>query len=871
MGQRHKRNTKANKRNKALSPSQRNLGGWEGGIWSGGGYDEAAALASFYETRTIPRTDTGLAAAYAISVWAYRATSVRASMVGSIPWHIKNVQTGEVVDKSTDVTHRHPLGKAIAGVKRIQDFGLFELWEYSLCIWGESYFEKLRTEARPAMPIQFPAGFYWLNPIDVMPFAPYGEIQYIQYIGQDTGRVIKLDRDEFVLSRYFNPLDLLTGISPLEVALTDVNVEANAKAFAKTFFRNNARPGLIFYPKTDGDVFNATQIEQMRRLINEQWRGINNAGMPQILNAPVDVKTLDSQSLDDQSDSTEKISRDILAAFGVPRSLAGDTDSAQYKANDDVMQWFIQTTIKPECMRIQDTVNIHMLPFLDETSAFIFEFDFSGYDVVTEADKAKQDLNEQRFSTTAMTLYEYQKQSGIDTPDERFKDLWRVEGYNGFVPTDQLPSLWKYGILGGVGTVFGSQVAAAGIGLDVPDSALTPDQLAAKNLSEAQALNPVTVDPLAVPVAPTAPSEPVRGGRELCVALDLANQPDLITLQQNVRRLLGDAPATYNDPDSFHVTLALAPSVPPDLFDTAIEAITAIPVPELSLGVGSLNSFDKVGEHAVHFRIRQNSALRDYQASIVETLTDLGIGLSAFSDPVAYKPHITMAYTADKQRVTFHSSLSVKPLGIVVWDEADAPVYRTTEAEAQADTARAAQRCLDEFEAYATFVRNGKHQRRAFTWSHVDEDTADLMKADLEGATDASTRGAQIIAWRGVMSARAGISPDVLSDTVLPPATRLYREHLMELGTQFNNLTMHIGDLTRAHYLRVMSARAVTREQSRFEQAAFILFQRAVKDRTPQTRFEEDLYALIAEYCPRVMIAGYSDGGVEEHELTPRD
>jgi len=37
-----------------------------------------------------------------------------------------------------------------------------------------------------------------------------------------------------------------------------------------------------------------------------------------------------------------------------------------------------------------------------------------------------------------------------------------------------------------------------------------------------------------VPVAPTAPSEPVRGGRELCVALDLANQPDLIPWRQFV-------------------------------------------------------------------------------------------------------------------------------------------------------------------------------------------------------------------------------------------------------------------------------------------------------------------------------------------------
>ncbi len=814
--------------------SQRTVGGWGGGVWSGGGYDEAAYLASYYESRTIPRTDNGLAAAYAISVWAYRATSVRASMVGSVPWVIKNAETGEIVDKSTDIRHTHPLAKAIQGVRLMQDFGLFELWEYSLCIWGESYFEKLRT----GLPWRFPAGLYWLNPIDVTPFAPFGKVESITYIGQTNAAVVQLQEDEFILSRYFNPIDITAGVSPLEVALTDVNVEANAKAFAKSFFRNNARPGLIFYPKADGDVMTSEQIKQMRRLITEQWQGVNNAGMPQILNAPVDVKTIESQNLDDQSASTERLSRDILAAFGVPRSLAGDTDSAQYKANDDVMVWFIDTTIAPECARIADTVNTHMMPFFDETGAYVFEFDFSKWERVSEADKAAQELHEQRLNSTAMTLYDYQLKSGIEKPREEFKDLWRVDGVSGFIPTSELATLYK-------------------AYLPTPPAPMLP-------------LPDPTPAPVVTETIITEP-EPQRGGRQLCVALDLANHPDLISLQANVKRLLGDTSATYNDPDTFHVTLALAPSVPPELFEAAVEAITAIPVPELSLGVGSLNSFDKVGEHAIHFRIRRNTAMLDYQASIYEALTDLGIGLSTYSEPTAYKPHITMAYAADKQRATFHSSLSVKPAGIVIWDESEAAVYRTSDAEAQAEAARMAQRCLDEFEAYARFVRNGKHATRAFAWSVVDEDTAYLLRQDLEHAPDATTRGNHIVYWRGVISARAGVAPDVLSDDVLPEATRLYRDHLLEVGRDYPSIGGHFYNALRAHYLSVMSRRAMSREQSRFEQAAFILFQRAVKDRTPQATFEEDLYTLIANACERALIAGYEDGGVKEHELTERD
>ena len=838
------------------APAKRAIGLFGGS----GGYSEAAQLADYYETRTIPRTATGLAAAFTISVWAYRATSVRARMVGSIPWHIRRLSDDEIVSRSTDISPLHPAARAIKAVRKTQDFGLFELWEYSLCIWGENYIEKVRT----ALPYAYPVGLWWMNPTDVTPFAPYGRIESLTYLGTD-GRVAQLDHDQFIQAKLFNPIDFTGGVSPLEVALTDINVEANSKAFAKTFFRNNARPGLVFFPKSDGDVFTSTQIEQMRRLINEQWSGVNNAGKPQILNAPVDVKTLDMQSLDDQALANERLSRDILAAFGVPRSLAGDTDSATYKANDDVMQWFIETTIMPECVMIADSVNLSIMPFFDESCEYQFEFDFSKFERITDADKARQELNAQRLSTTAMTLYDYQKASGIEEPAESFKDLYKVEGINGFIPGSEIPNIWKYTLLGSVGTVFGSQVAAAGIGLDVPDSALSADQLAASQAQEAAAANPIILPALVDSPVP-APNEPQRAGRGLCVALDLADNPDLMSLQTNVKRLLGDAPATYRAPDSFHVTLAFAPSIAPELFDSAIEAVTAIPVPELSLGVGSLNSFDKVGEHAVHFRIRQNSALRDYQASVYEALSDLGIGLSAYSEPLAWKPHITMVCTADKQRVTFHSSLSVKPSGIIIWDENEAVTYRTTDAQAEADEAARNRRALTEFEAYANYVRKGKQAARAFTWSEIDDDTAYLLRADLE-VSDSAQRGLNIVSWRSVMSARAGIAPDVLTDDIMGEYTRAYRDVLRGYGVAEDDIVPAV----RAHWLTVNSRRAVSREQSRFEQAALILFRRAQKERFTQIVFEGELYSLIAGYIPTLMIAGYADGGVGDHELTPRD
>jgi HK97 family phage portal protein len=858
MGRKNKR--KANAQQRAVAPL---LG------WGMSGTDAGDFAASMVDRgASLPRSDYGLAVAFLVSVWAFRCVSVRARMVGSTPWRIIDKDTQKVVCDSKDPNPTPLIGKAIQNVRLKQDAGLFELWEYSLCIWGETYLEKVRTPK----PFEFPAGLRWLNPVDVSPIDIGGLLDGLIYRGAG-GYTVQLARDEFIISRMFNPIDPTRGTSPMEVALQSITIDANAKAFIRQNYRNFSYIPLIIRPKEGSIDLSQDEVNELARTISTKWMGVQNVGRVQVLGTPLDVTTINPTKLDDQLHTSDSLVRDICSAFGVPRSLAGDTDSAQYKANDDVLEWFYRVTLKPELDIIEDTMNLVVMPFFDETGQYLFEFDHSQYEFITDADQTRQELLAQRLNTTAITLYDYQKQSGVEAPPLEFQNLWKVEGFSGFVPTSELPKLWKYGVLDGVGTVFSSQVAAA----DTPSST-EPAQLPQKT-------------PIAIPAVDEVET---RDGRALCIALDLANHPDLIALQQHVKRLIPDEHVQWNSPDSFHITLVYAPTVSSEQFVAALDAVTAIPVPDLSLHVGSLASFDSVRQYAVHFRIRRSVELLNYQAEIADTLREMGIGLSAYSVPEQYKPHITMCYAPDKVRITYHSQLRVSPAGLVVWDGNEKEVYRTglnddavTNSSGeiavlpQSDIDNNAQAAADEFDRFVKFTRNRTHIERAFVWQHVDEELYRQIEADIV-TDDAVTRHAEVMRWQMTLQARAGILPKRLPDKV-DALVKVYRSACMQLLAQSEHRRAHglpdidglltdaIESAVRSFTLSVLSARALTKERARFETEFYRLVRRAQLGRINENTLSADLFAFITRFCFAVMVDGYSDGGVPDHELTPRD
>lgn len=796
MGKKQKQGKEQRPARNGITASR--AGNWGWGLVGGG--DTGDYLASLADRgANLPRNDYGLATAFITSLWAYRATSVRAQMVGATPWQIIRKSDREVIETSGDLNPRHPLSKAIHHVRRVQDAPLFQLWEYSLCIWGEAYIEKVRAENTR------PVGFWWMNPIDVSPVTISGYIESLTYTGLG-GHVVTLDRDEFVLSLLFNPLDPSRGVSPMETALQIINIDNAAKAFIRQNYRNFAYIPLILRPKEGYDL-GQTEVDQLARDIESKWQGMNNVGRVQVLGAPMDVTALQPPKMDDQRDTSEAIGRDVLTAFGVPRPLAGDTDSAQYKANDEVMEWFYRNTLKPELDNIQTAVNLMMLPFLDPSGEYLFEFDHSAYDFITDADRLRQDLLEQRLRTTAITLYDYQKESGVQNPPAQFKDLWRVEGFNGYIPTDELPTLWKYGVLGGVGTVFGSQVAAAG-GTSSP-----------------------------MPAAATYPPSVGGSGEDA--------QPPAPPAQERA------AGVTNFPTEGDDKTISLRNSQYPQ-FDYAYAQRLKENHPDV-WGAGGNERGNEAFEYWGKARDGDDSE---------------GV-LGWIREREAW---------AARHEGNFELAGVVAQIKWgVIGTRGEGHMKEVVQAEIDRQAGRAA---LAEFEKFVKYTRNGTHDRRAFAWDVTDDDRAALLTRDL---TESDDRAANIEYWRLTLSARAGVLPQRLPASVdaLVLAYRASCDALTSAQTEHRrahslpdvdeDTAALVEDAVRHFTLGVLSARAVERERARFETEFFRLVRRAQLGRIDAGQMEADLFGFLTRFCYALIVDGYADGGVPDHELTDRD
>jgi 2'-5' RNA ligase len=179
------------------------------------------------------------------------------------------------------------------------------------------------------------------------------------------------------------------------------------------------------------------------------------------------------------------------------------------------------------------------------------------------------------------------------------------------------------------------------------------------------------VEPAAPAPAPTAqqPAAEIQemDGEPFFIGLSLASDPELIDLQSRVKQLMNGSEVAWSNPSDFHVTLIYAPVATEEQVKVAKQALFNLKPPDMSLGIGSLKTFDNLGEYAVHFRIRRNTALLDFQRKLYDICAKAGMQLSQFSNPAAYIPHVTMGYA--KQRpaaVTFDSKVIVSPKEAII-------------------------------------------------------------------------------------------------------------------------------------------------------------------------------------------------------------
>jgi SPP1 gp7 family putative phage head morphogenesis protein len=580
--------------------------------WSGAEYN--ALNNSITNRGNAVASEQGFAYLSEVNVWIRRCIEIRAQSIARLDWFVEDKLTGDRVPD-------HPLTIAI---DRARHYML--RYERSMDIWGEVYTKPLKNR------YGFYSDVWWLNNLSVNFNIVNGRIDQFYFVPLHGGKPFVWQTDEVSYIFNENAFDDLHGSSRILSIIHEANVHEEIARSAQAHFANDARPGIMFLPESDMGV---PQSQEFINYWKANFQGSLNTNKPVLLPSVIkSVQVLERAALKDDVEFRGTIRREICAAFGVPLSVAGAWDDANYQSAPEQRKSLYEETIIPEADGIAKDMTMYLLPFFESNPRYRVWYDAKKLLALAEDKQAKAAALNSQLVSGGITLNEYRE--AMDTEAIPSGNVFYVPSGVIVTPVDKVGSMPPPAPPGG------------GFG------------------GFASAPEPST------PQAPPPTEETAKAAGSMAICLSLKNNVDLIALQKRLKELLPDPLIQWSDPAGFHVTLVYVPSFDETQTQPLVNYARSYMPSEMSLNVGSLASFDKVGEHALHFRIPRNSDLMGCQEELYAACESLGLQMSAYSDPSQFKPHITMGYAPHRIPITrFQSNLRVSPDGLEVSVESE--------------------------------------------------------------------------------------------------------------------------------------------------------------------------------------------------------
>lgn len=366
-----------------------------------------------------------LARAYASVVWAYRCIKLRADAIAAVPLVL--------LDRGGELIAEHPLLDLLRDVNpATMNLGdLLRATEAAYDIWGAAYWLKVPagsegrrgaadaahpsrtapTNGRRANPNRI-KWLVWLNPQTIEPIADpvLGITGYRQTVGAQTRTYAP---DELIVFRNFDPLDDLGGLSPLSVALNEVNAELNAARFVAAFFANDARPaGLL----TTDQPLQDSEMERARTWWQRLFQGAENKWKTGIVGGGLRWQTITFPPTDlALADLRAEDRRAICAAFGVPAGLAGAWEATTYATAREQKASFYEDTMIPQMEYLAEVLNWSLLPHYPDLTArgAKLAWDFDSITALRESATDKAERLAKLFAAGVITRNEVRAGLGM--------------------------------------------------------------------------------------------------------------------------------------------------------------------------------------------------------------------------------------------------------------------------------------------------------------------------------------------------------------------------------------------------------------------------------------------------------------------------
>lgn len=280
----------------------------------------------------------------------YACINSKARNISAVPWRFFKSNS------DIELSHNDPIRILFDSPNMFMTGNdLFYGMEAFLCFRGEFFFYPDINDTYRGIPLNL-----WLfNPDDVKQKEEGNAWTGWEVKLSGGKKILNIPKEEMYLGKYWNPDNMLRGLSPISsLALTD-SIRFNAMVFQDNFFKNDATPPLVFKKET---IEQEANMKKFKAAIRER-RGANNAGKELILHGGWDVQTLTPSNKDIQVlKILEATTDEICAVFGVPKTELSIRDGLNYATalSEDRSYW--KKTLLPDMMKIKSVLNEWLNP-----------------------------------------------------------------------------------------------------------------------------------------------------------------------------------------------------------------------------------------------------------------------------------------------------------------------------------------------------------------------------------------------------------------------------------------------------------------------------------------------------------------------------
>lgn len=290
-------------------------------------------------------------------IWAlFRGCDLVAKTILDTPWIIKRKEgdgtpiKGSQVQKVLEVPNEFETGSELL-YKTV----------FHLMLTGNAYWIKDQGNINGDRPKRI----FTANPKRMQIFvkANQGITGYI-YTNAD-GLQLPFDTTEVMHFRLPHPDNDWMGLGSVESGEDLFNEFMQHQGWHKEFWKNGARPsGALFFK---GQFEDDSKFQEAKRKWEKEYGGSSNAGKTAFVAGEADYKQMGLSMSDMQDVEQEKWTIEkIFHQLGVPLSVAGIRDAANYATAQIDNIRFKQYTIRPLIRFIEETINSDLVAGFDE-------------------------------------------------------------------------------------------------------------------------------------------------------------------------------------------------------------------------------------------------------------------------------------------------------------------------------------------------------------------------------------------------------------------------------------------------------------------------------------------------------------------------